>query len=212
MPWSSGDIADCVTRALRARADADDREQAVYGFDAADELGLHPVVREALAGAGHGAWPEQRYPGDDGRRRRSEGRRCDLVLTPEARPLRDAALKQTLFDTPHAVDPDAAFWLEIKTVAQATTEGPSPRYAGELISPVIADVRKLLSDTVIRHAGLLLILFTAERAVGEHDLAAWHERCLRRGLPIGLPAAQHFPITDRIGNACCNVALFPVRG
>ncbi len=104
MRWSIADIADCIEAGLRERARADDLEQAVYGFDALDELGLHPLIQRALRAGGYGVWPEQRYPGDWHKRRRSEGRRCDIVLTREGLPLRDPELKDTLFDTDESED------------------------------------------------------------------------------------------------------------
>jgi len=76
------------------------------------------------------------------------------------------------FDTTTAVDAGEAYWLEIKTVAQSGTEGPFPRYASQLRRSVVDDVRKLLGDRGIYHAGLLLILFTANRDSASHDLAA----------------------------------------
>ena len=90
MPWSPADLADAIAEGLIAQAKADDLEQAVYGFDCLDELGLHPLVQQTLARAGYGIWPEQQYPDDWNRSKRSEGKRCDVVLTgaPD-RPLRD---------------------------------------------------------------------------------------------------------------------------
>ena len=41
MRFSIWDIADTVAKGLDRRAHADDLEQAVYGFDHLDELGLH---------------------------------------------------------------------------------------------------------------------------------------------------------------------------
>ncbi len=212
MQIRSPDIADAVAEGLQRRARADDLEQAVYGFDALDELGLHPVIQRALSDAGYGVWPEQRYPGEWHRRNRSEGRRCDVVLTPDNRPLRDLELKQTLFDTPDAVDPQESYWLEIKTVAQYETSGPFARYSSELLTPVTQDLKKLWTDGLILHAGLLLVLFTAERQTAEHDLFVWHRCCLDRGIPAAAPAARFFAISDRIGNAWCAAAVFAVRG
>ncbi|MEX0886920.1 MAG: hypothetical protein WD009_10825 [Phycisphaeraceae bacterium] len=213
MHFSAADIADAVHAGLHARARADDVEQAVYSLDSLDELALHPIIRAALSDAGYGALPERRYPGAWNRRRKSEGQRCDLVLTPEHRPLRDPELAGTLFATAlDAVDADQACWLEIKTVAQYESAGPFKRYASELLAPVTADVGKLERDEVIRHAALLLVLFTASQEIAEHDLAAWHERCLTRGHLISPPAARMFALTDRIGNACCATAVFKIRG
>ncbi|MEO1236865.1 MAG: hypothetical protein AAFX76_08770 [Planctomycetota bacterium] len=214
MRWSVPDLADAVERGLRKRAAADDAAQVVYGFDTLDELGLHPVVRESLTDAGYGAWPEQRYPGHVHKRSKAEGQRCDLVLTPppEALPLRDPEVKHTLFDGEPAADPEAAYWLEIKTVAQFETDGPFRRYSAELLSPVTKDVRKIWTDGKIRFGGLLLVLFTQSREIAEHDLAAWHTRCIDKGYPVGPPSVRGFAITDRVGNGWCAAAVFGVRG
>jgi len=212
MLWSPADIVDAVAAGLMERARADDLEQAVYGFDALDELGLHPLVHAAFRGAGYGVWPEQRYPGGWARSRKSEGLRCDVVLTRDGLPLRDPEMKATLFGQQPAADADEAYWLEIKTVAQFETSGPFRRYSAELLSPVVEDVKKLAGDEMIRHAGLLLVLLTESREVAEHDLLAWHKRCLDRGYPVAAPAVRGFRITERIGNAWCAAAVFGVRG
>ncbi len=91
MLLSPTDIANSVARGLRSRARADEAEQVVYGFDAHDELELHPVIRKALAEDGFGAWAEQTYPSEEGGPRRSEGRRCDCPSYTSPSP-RDATL------------------------------------------------------------------------------------------------------------------------
>lgn len=212
MHWFTGDIADAVEAGLRRRALEADAEQAVYGIDALDELGLHPLLHEALRAPGWGVWPEQRYPDDRHRPRRSEGRRCDVVLTADGLPLRDPRVKGTLFDQTPAADPGDAYWLEIKTVSQFETGGPFPRYSSELLAPVARDVTKVWNDGLIRYGGLLIVLFTADPQVAEHDLLAWMRRCLDRGLPVGPPAMRGFAITDRIGNGWCQIGVFGVRG
>ena len=212
--WSISDIADAAAQGLETRARADDLEQAVYGFDHLDELGLHPILHEALRTFGWGVWPEQRYPADMLKSKRSEGKRCDVVLCrdPHLPGLRDPLIRGTLFDQLPAADPEETYWLEIKTVAQHETSGPFRRYSAELLSAVAEDVKKIWSDTVIRHGGLLLVLFTENDHVAEHDLTVWHRKCLERGYPVGPPAIRGFPITDRIGNGWCSVAVFGVRG
>jgi len=213
MSWSATRLVDVIVEGLRARAREDDLEQAVYGFDALDELGLHPLIQQALRGQGYGIWPEQPYPGDWFKRRRSEQKRCDVVVTPAPdRPLRDPVVKNTLFDTPAAVDAQEAYWMEIKTVAQFETSGPFKRYSAELFSPVTQDVKKLWTDGGIGFAGLLLVLFTATRSLAMHDLTVWHERCMEKGLPVAVPVVRGLAITDRIGNGYCTAALFGVRG
>ena len=126
------------------------------------------------------------------------------------RPLQQEAARSTLFDPPDAVPLDEAFWLEAKIVAQHTIDGPNRTYASQLLSPVRKDASKLSKDKGILHAGILLLLFTEDRTIAEHDLAAWLERCLDRGVPVGSPALRHVPITDRIGNGNAAIAVYPV--
>lgn len=211
MIWSPAELADAVEAGLRRRAGEDDLEQAVYGFDALDELGLHPVVHRALRDAGYGVWPEMRYPDDWHKVKRSEGQRCDVVLTHDGLPLREPGLRDTLFDNVPAADLDEAYWLEIKTVSQFEKTGPFRRYSAELFSPVAQDIRKLWSDSLILHSGLLLVLMTADQVTAEHDIGVWHQRCLDKGFPVASPALRGFAITDRIGNGWCAAAVFGVR-
>jgi hypothetical protein len=183
----------------------------VHGLDALDELDLHPILEAALRSGGFGVYREQRYPADRGKRKVSEGERCDLVLTRDGLPLRHPDAASTLFDPADAVDLDDAFWLEVKVVAQYAGEGPNRNYASQLLSTVRDDVTKLSKDPGILHAGLLIVLFVHEPIVAEHDLGIWQDRCLERGLPIAAPSVRSFPINDRIGNAVCAAALYPVR-
>src|SRR5690349_11584302 len=82
MNWNVTEIVDAITDALRDAAREKDREQAVYGIDDLTELKMHPLIHAALRGAGYGVWPEQTYPSArTGRKRKSEGKRCDIVLT-----------------------------------------------------------------------------------------------------------------------------------
>lgn len=212
MLWDVCEILDAVTGGLIRAIRAYEQEQAVYGIDALDELRLHPLIRRSLCEGGFGVWPEQRYPSERGpRRSKSEGKRCDLVLTPDGLPLIDPDAEATLFAPEAAVPLEAAYWLEVKTVSQFTVEGPFARYSAELLSPVSRDIRKLAQDRLIFHAGLLLVLFTADRTVAEHDLRAWEARCLEKGYPVAPPLVRHIPITDRLGNTHLAAAVFPVR-
>jgi hypothetical protein len=213
--WSIANIADALEAGLRADAAKLDAEHAVYGLDSRDELALHPHIALWLSDRafGYGVHREQRYPADRPRTNRiSEGERCDFVLTPAPgnRPLQQEAARSTLFDPPDAVPLDEAFWLEAKVVAQHTIDGPNTAYSSQLLSPVRQDVTKLSKDAGILHAGMLLILFTEDVAVADHDLRAWLEKCLERGLPVGSPAVRHVPITSRIGNGNAAIAVYPV--
>jgi len=204
-------MCEAVAGGLASRAKADDEEQAVYSIDALDELGLHPLIQGSLREAGYGVWPEQRFPSERGGRRKSEGKRCDIVLTPDWRALMEPDAEATLFEPDDAVALEAAFWLEVKTVSQFTTEGPFAHYGKELLQPVSRDVKKLAGDRSIYHAGLLIVLFTADERVAVHDLDAWEHRTLRRGYPVAPPIVRRFALNDRLGNGCCSVALYPLR-
>jgi hypothetical protein len=209
--WDIHAIADAIAAGLRDRAAALDLEQALLGIDALDELAMHPLIADSLQSAGFGVFREQRYPIDRVRTRESEGERCDVVLTPDGRPLRAPDRLPTLFDPPDAIPLDEAFWLEVKVVSQFTSEGPNRNYSSQLLSTVRQDIAKLAKEPGILHAGLLIVLFVASEEVADHDLGIWQDRCLQRSLPIGSPARCSFAITDRIGNATCCIALFPVR-
>ncbi|MDY7109989.1 MAG: hypothetical protein SYC29_15260 [Planctomycetota bacterium] len=208
--WSIADIADALEAGLRRRMKEFDREQSVTGLDALDEVSLHATLAGSLVEAGYGVSREQRYPADRERRRGSEGERCDLVLTPDGRPLREPDAKATLFERSDAVEPDEAFWLEVKLVAQFTEEGANRNYTSQLLSGVRHDVTKLSKDRDILHSGLLIVLFVHDAIVAEHDLGVWLDRSLQHGLPVGAPSVRMMPMTDRLGNGVCAVAVYPV--
>lgn len=214
MRWNVTEIVEAVHRRLAARATADDLEQAVYSIDTLDELELHPLIHGALREAGFGVWVEQTYPTirTKGRKRKSEGQRCDVVLTHEPQEsLIDPEAQATLFSPPEALPMEAAYWLEVKTVSQFTKEGPFARYSAELLSPVSRDIKKLAGDAMIFHAGLLLVLFTADERTARHDLAVWERKCLEKGYPVAPPVVRGLGLNDRMGNGYLSVALFAVR-
>ena len=209
--WCAATLADHLATGLRAAAEARDREQAVFGLDALDELELHPVLTEGLETAGYGVAREQRFPADWKKRRETEGERCDFVLTPDGRELRRPERRATLFDDPDAVELDEALWLEVKVVAQFNELGANGQYASTLLGAVTQDVPKLAKDDGIRHAALLIVMFVVEEAVATHDLAVWENRCHERGYAIDAPRRRTFPITDRLGNRFCVLSVYPVR-
>lgn len=157
--------------------------------------------------------------------------RCDLVLTPypgqtladelAARRADAARIDEasgTLFhaaaqiETPSAaegVEPGDAFWLELKVVGQYCyingVPSPNGRYASTLVRGVGADIRKLRDDPAILHAAAAVVLFTADRAVADHDLVVLGHRLADAHLPIRAPIRASLAIPDRIGNTCCTV-------
>jgi len=196
--WSWSALADALAAGLARAAEAIELEQAVRGLDACGELELHPVLQAALRDAGYGVFPEQRFPRDRTRRKRSAGARCDLVVTLDAaKPLDDAALGEAL-------------WIEVKVVAQFQRLGPNRGYARALQTPVWSDVEKLAGDPTIVHGLVLLVLFTADATTADHDLEVWRARAIDRGLHLWPRVQRSLPIGDRIGNRLCTVALFPI--
>lgn len=209
--WSIARLADAIEAGLLQESARLEAEQAIYGLDSLDELSLQPAIARSLEQAGYGVHREQRYPAYRQRRKASEGDRADFVLTPDARPLARPEQPPTLFDPPDAVALADAFWMELKLVAQFTTKGPNRDYSSQWLGPVVEDVVKLAREPAIRHAGLLIVLFVQDARIAAHDFAAWQARCIERRLPLGRPALRSVPISDRLGNSLCRLALYSVR-
>jgi hypothetical protein len=225
--WRPDQIADLCAAALKNRAEALRLEQAVRGLDALQETEFHPLLADGLAAAGFGVACEFPYPGEL-RRRFAERERCDLVLTPSPEvPILDPvelvkeaeAAAGTLFggvaEAPlEGIPPEEAYWLEVKLVGQFCfsngVPGPNRAYASELLSLAASDIPKIARDARIRHGGLILILFTDDRATAEHDLAAFLHRCLDKELPVSSPSVARFEIPDLIGNTLCTISVVPV--
>ncbi len=209
--WSYEDLADALASGL-ARASAElELEQAVHGLDVRSELELHPLLHAGLRAAGYGVHPEQRFPRERSLRRRTEGSRCDLVVTPEGLPLVDDAAQLGLFAPTQAMALADAMWIEVKAVAQFRALAPNMAYAQALQRPVWRDVEKLASDPQIAHAAVLLIVFTADAVVPEHDLGVWAARASQRGLPLWPRVQRTLAIGDRVGHRCCTLALLPIE-
>lgn len=209
-PWIWDAVADALAAGLgRAAADVE-REQAVRGLDARAELELHPLLRDALRAAGFGVAAEVRFPRDRPRPRRTEGARCDMVLTPGGRPLEDPGAQLGLFAAADAVPLTEAAWIEVKVVAQFREGGPNRAYAAALQRPVWGDVEKLAADPDIRLAAALLLLFTADVEVATHDLGVWSAGARQRGLPLAPAVRRDVAIGDRLGNRLCTAAVFPL--
>lgn len=232
MTWSVHDLAEALIACLAQHEAALRAEQAVHGLDALDEVDLHPVLAEGLTRAGHAVFRELPYPGQpDLLPPESERERCDLVIAPgHASAVLDhvrlhkemrraegtlfAPIAPRLTHDPNAIAASDAFWLEVKTFGQFSyADGlarPNRTY-GSQFTVCTSDVRKLGRARDLVHAALVLVLFSADEAVAEHDLAAFVHRCLDRNLPVKDLVRAHTPIVDRIGNRVCTVAIVPVR-
>lgn len=208
-------ICAAIASALEHEAHRLDIEQSPYGLDALDELALHPIVRAACAELGHGVHPEERYPAVRSTRRRSEGDRCDLVLTERAgERLLDPLATGTLFRA-RGVAVDEALWLEVKLARQFSIldsgAGPDHGYASRLLGAATTDLRKLAGSADILLGAVVLILLCRDDETARHDVSAWAHSCLDKGVLIDTPFIELFKLTDRIGNAVCAVAVTRVR-
>lgn len=115
---------------------------------------------------------------------------------------------------PHATGPDEAFWLEVKTIGQFTytngVPGPNGAYSSEILSGPAEDAIKLEWDLLIRHAAVLVVLFTEDERTADHDVGVLMHRLLDREIPVGSPVVRRFAITDVIGNRACSLVLVPL--
>lgn len=229
MVWSHDEIADLVAEGLARREGALHLEQAVRGLDALSEVGFHPLVADIIRAGGFGVWREWPFPGEAERRlKRPERERCDLVLTASgSRPVRDPVARLleldkaagTLFaeaappPPPPGVEPEEAYWLELKVVGQFTYVDGVPSanrsYGSDLVRSLWADLKKLSREARIRFGGAMMILFTDGRATAEHDLSLALHRCLDKGVEMRTPIVRHIEIGERIGNRACAVVLVP---
>lgn len=214
--WSAREVCEVCAAGLRARGEALDAEQSPYGLDALGEIEVQDALAAALGAHGWGLIREARYPAIAGRPRRSEGERCDMVLTERAgEPLLDPLMEGTLF-AGKGVPPSEAMWLEVKLARQFAIVGgvaaANPGYSGEVLTRATADVRKLAHEPGAGARACVLVMFTRDQATAEHDVVAWAHRCLDEGLPIGSPEREGFGVSERIGNAWCEIVLMPVRG
>jgi len=227
---SESEIAGFAAEALARRARELDAAQAVHGLDAMSELELHPVLAGGYRGNGYEVLQEVRYPGEPERRpSQTERERCDLVLLPEpgttlvdpVQTLRDRdRARGTLFEgfEPEpgtgCVPPDLAWWIEVKAIGQLAyiegVPGPNRRYAAELMA-CGRDLAKLSRDRWIVHGVSLMLVFTSDADIADHDLAAALHGFLDRGLRFGSPSVERVKIADRIGNTCLTVAAIPSR-
>ncbi len=215
--WPFIDVADAACEGLAARAEALDEEQSPRGLDALDEVRLHPALASGLTRRGYGCHREQRYPFDRARRRKSEGKRCDLVVTPRGLPIDATDPHQpSLFALPGEVPGGCplakALWIEVKTVAQFLESGANRGWTRALTHPAWQDVEKLARDPGLRLRAVLLVLFTADTETAHHDLAVWADLGRARGLPLAEPVLRGQPVADRFGNQRMTVALFPIAG
>lgn len=219
MAWDYAHIAELAASGLENEALRLATEQSVRGIDALNEVLLHPLLRAGIASGPYRVLAEERYPPSRSRKRRSEGERCDIVVidtrdAPDVDHLVDPLAAGTLFGS-RGAEPEQALWVEVKVVHQwMLFDGgirANPAYSSLLLREATSDVRKLSKEPGIAAAALLVVMFTDTAQTAEHDLGEWRKRCVLMGLPVSAPFVKQFAITDRLGNACCSLALAPVH-
>ncbi|HXE51410.1 MAG TPA: hypothetical protein VN541_00250 [Tepidisphaeraceae bacterium] len=211
--WDFSTVADHLGEALSS-AEAELRlEQAVYGLDARDEREFQTLLAERLS-QWYQVAREVHYPSSRGRKL-SHRPRCDLVLTPKGWPLEpDVIPEQTLFDAPVQAaplcKPAEALWLEVKVACQFREGGiRHGGYGAQWRQNVVADLRKMEADELIREAGLVLIVFNESREILDKDLELFEDVLAMKEVLAGFRQVRSVPILDRIGHRLCTAAVWP---
>ena len=201
-------LADQIQRVIGARESELRLEQAVYGLDSSDESALHALLANGLA-ADYDIAREVHYPSTAGRKL-THRERCDLVLAPIGRPLRLDSRPAGLFDPPDQTPPSHAMWLEIKVAWQFRQ--PDVRHAGygqQWRNAVVADLRKMEAEAVIRQAALLLVVFTESEAIVQKDIELFERVLIKKEVLAGFRQVRAVAIQDRIGHQLCTIAIWP---
>jgi hypothetical protein len=183
-------------------------EQAVYGLDAKDELTLHALLADGLS-RHYDVAREVHYPSSRGRKL-THRQRCDLVLSPRARPLRLDSSLPTLFDPADQCDPADALWLEVKVAYQFREGGVRHGgYGAQWRSAIVEDLRKMEAEEKIREAGLVLVVFNESGDVLEKDLQLFEDVLAQKEVLAGFRHVRSVPILERMGHRLCTAAVWP---
>jgi hypothetical protein len=206
--WDFAELADRLHALLLAAESELRLEQAVYGLDTRDERALQTLLADRLAQFYEVA-REVHYPSTHGRKL-THRQRCDLVLSPKGRPLRLDSVLPTLFDPPDQTPPQDALWLEMKIAYQFREGGlRHSGYGQQWRSAVVEDLRKMEAEELIRHAGLVLVVFNESQAVLEKDLELFENVLALKEVLAGFRKVKTVEILDRIGHRLCTIAVWP---
>lgn len=208
MKWDFHTLANDFRDAISG-AEADLRlEQAVYGLDRLDELGIQALLSESLKPS-YEVTREVHYPSTRGRKL-SHRARCDLVLSPKGLPLRLDSAPLSLFDPVKLCEPPDALWLEVK-VAYQFREGNVRHmgYGPQWRHAVVEDLKKMEADPLIHDAGLVLVVFNESQSIFDKDLELFEDVLARKEVLAGFRQVRSVPITERIGHNLCSIAVWP---
>jgi len=210
--WPIDLVASRIAAVFETREAELRLEQSVYGMDSLDELALQRIIAVGLA-QHFDVLRESYYPASANQTSavKLSGRmRCDLVLTPLGKPLRLDHKPAGLFDPIDQVGPGEALWLEIKTARQYRAPGERhPGYGQQWRQAVVADIRKIEREPLIREAALVLIVFTEADWVIEKDLELFEHVLIEKEVLAGFRQERHIKIVDRIGHSRLTVAIWP---
>jgi hypothetical protein len=206
--WDFSTIADCLEACVQGEEAAARAEQAVYGIDSLAELQLHAKLADSLA-AHYAVAREVHYPSSAGNKL-THRQRCDLVLSPPGRPLKLDRAPPSLFDPPEQTLPGDALWLEVKAAYQFREGGRRHGgYGQQWRGGVVKDLQKMEADELIRHAGLLLVVFTESLEVLEKDLMLFEDVLILKNVLAGFRQVRSVPLWERMGHRFCSVAVWP---
>ncbi len=214
-------VADAAVAAVRAACEERDLAQEVRGVDSLPERDIQTILERGFEAAGLHPMREVRFPHRAGEPIRSVGTRCDVVLRPTETPLDlgddpeeadddGPGLFDDVAQPPAArLDPERAFWLEVKTGAACRDLGD----AGDLSTlpkRTLVDLARLAHARNIRHAAAIVVAFGIDEATLARDAHALDRHAAEQGLPTLGAVVRTFQLTDRHGNAAGLVAVIPV--
>jgi hypothetical protein len=199
--WDFSRVADALAVTLSSLESDLQAEQAPHGLDAWEERRFHDSLAIGLATHFEVA-REVHYPSTAGWKL-PHRQRCDLALTPLGFPLR----REETLPLPLCA-PENALWLEVKLAHQFVEGGRSNRgYSGQW-REVLGDLRKMCAEPSFRSAALVLIVFTADLPMLDHDLAGFNAVLEREAIRPEGRHVRSVPITERIGHSLVTVALW----
>lgn len=206
--WDFSTLADHLSSII-TQAEADLRlEQAVYGLDARDELAIQAVLADALKQF-YAVAREVHYPSSVGRKL-THRQRCDIVLSEKDRPLKLDHAPPTLFDPANQSTAADALWLEVKIAYQFREGGQRHAgYGAKWRTSIVADLQKMESESLIREAGLLLVVFTESQQLLEKDVELFESVLIQKEVLAGFRHVRSVKIQDRIGHQVCSLILWP---
>jgi hypothetical protein len=133
-----------------------------------------------------------------------------LVLSPAGAPLLLDSRPPDLFTPQALTSPGDALWLEVKVAYQFREGGVRHGgYGAQWRNAVVADLRKMEDDPLIKEAALLLVVFNESADILNKDLDLFETVLAAKEVLAGFRHVRSVPILDRIGHRLCTLALWP---